>query len=527
MNDDTPKQSVTKLLERGLFYLDCGLRVDALRYLDEAASLDPQDMRVQQALMRARPAQAALAASTKTGRIHEIRPRQAQGTALGSPQVAAQDPTAQAFAKAYRARDWQGAVQAAQALIASKPDDAQAWGSLAQAQRRLADFDGSLASGKRAIALTNGDPAYVQAQAKTLWEAGRYAEAEVAYTGLMAELDEDSTIYADARMSRGMVRMTLHGPAAGIDDYEWRWRAGEIALPKVTQPYWDGTPAPGKRILFFGEQGFGDAIQFARYIPLIAERCGRVVVPCKPAMKRLMQSLPGDPEICDDVISRDAFDLYVPAMSAMRLLGADERSLPNQVPYLVAEDSDLSRLRPLIEARQGLRVGIAWTGSPTNANDWKRSIPPNLFAPLAQIPDVAMFSLQKLRDDTPETFRAAPGDVMDLSDEFSDFADTAAAIQCLDLVITADTSVAHLAGALGKPLWVILPKVPDWRWMTERGDSPWYPTMRLYRQREFGDWPEVMARVAADLRSLVSGRDADGPAKERWRGLTRLLPWRR
>ncbi|MEQ8505966.1 MAG: tetratricopeptide repeat-containing glycosyltransferase family protein [Rhodospirillales bacterium] len=523
MNDGTPKQSVTKLLERGLFYLDCGLRDDALRFLDEAASLDPQDLRVQQALMRARPAQAALAASTKTGRIHEIKPREAQqGAAPGSPQVATQNPMAQAFARAYRARDWQRAVEVARELIASKPNDARAWGSLAQAQRRLADFDGSLASSERTIALSDGDPGYVQAWAKTLWEAGRYAEAEVAYTNLMAELDEDSTMFADVRMSRGMVRMTLHGPAAGIDDYEWRWRAGEIALPKVTQPYWDGAPAPGKRILFFGEQGFGDAIQFARYIPLIAERCGRVIVPCKPAMKRLMQSLPGDLEICDDVISRDAFDLYVPAMSAMRLF----EELPGDTPYLAAAEDDIARLRPQIRSG-GLRVGIAWTGSPTNGGDWKRTIDPALFGGLARVPGVTLYSLQKVRDDTPENFQAPPEGAVDLASLLNDFADTAAAIACLDLVISADTSVVHLAGALGKPVWVMLPKVPDWRWMTERGDSPWYPTMRLYRQREFGDWPEVVARVAADLRSLVSGRDADAPAKERWRGLTRLLPWRR
>ena len=309
--------------------------------------------------------------------------------------------------------------------------------------------------------------------------------------------------------------MTLGGPAAGVEDYEWRWRAGQIALPDVAQPYWDGTPQPDKRILFYGEQGFGDAIQFARYVPLIAARCARVVMPCKPEIRRLMETLPGAPEVCAEKIARDSFDLYVPAMSAMRLFGAGVDALPR------AAQDDIAHLRPRIGRGGGLHIGIAWTGSPTNGGDWKRAIDPALFGGLARVPGVTLYSLQKVRDDTPEAFRNPPEGTVDLTPMLNDFADTAAAIACLDLVISADTSVAHLAGALAKPVWVMLPKVPDWRWMLGQGDSPWYPTMRLYRQDTFGDWPGVMARVAADLAMFEpKGRKKAG-------GLTRLLPWRR
>jgi len=500
---DGGEEEVRRVLERAQFYLECGLTEDAVRHLEDALALAPDDARLQAALDRIRPQPA------RPGRVFDIKPKRLPG-AGGEDLVAA-------FATAYRDRDWAGAADAARALTSARPDDARAWNSLAAAERRLADFDAALDAHDRAVALNPAAPGPALARAKTLWEAGRLEEADAAYGAQLPKLDEGGPQYADARMSRGMIRMTLGGPAAGIDDYEWRWRTGQIALPEVTQPYWDGTPQPDKRVLFYGEQGFGDAIQFARYVPLIAARCARVVVPCKPEIRRLMETLPGAPEICGEKIARDSFDLYVPAMSAMRLF----EDLPGETPYLAATDGDIARLRPRIEGGGGFRVGIAWTGSPTNGGDWKRAIDPALFGALARVPGVNLYSLQKVRDDTPEPFRRLPEGTVDLAPMLNDFADTAAAIACLDLVVSADTSVAHLAGALAKPVWVMLPKVPDWRWMLGRDDSPWYPTMRLYRQDAFGDWPGVMARVAADL----VGFEPTG--RKQARGLTRLLPWRR
>lgn len=502
MTEGSQAEEVRRILERAQFYLDCGLKADAVRHLEDALAMAPDDAAIQAALADLRPQPA------KPGRVFDIKPKR--------PPTASDDDLTAAFAAAYRDRNWAGAADAARTLTQARPDDARAWNSLAVVARRLGNFDVALDAHDRAVALSPAAPGAALARAKTLWEAGRLEEADAAYGAQLSKLDEDGPQYADARMSRGMIRMTLDGPAAGIDDYEWRWRSGQIALPEVAQPYWDGTPQPGKRILFYGEQGFGDAIQFARYVPLIAARCARVVVPCKPEIRRLMETLPGAPDICGEKIARDSFDLYFPAMSAMRLF----QDLPGETPYLAATDGDIARLRPRIGSG-GLRVGIAWTGSPTNGGDWKRAIDPALFEVLARVPGVTLYSLQKARDDTPEPFRRLPEGTVDLTPMLNDFADTAAAIACLDLVISADTSVAHLAGALAKPVWVMLPKVPDWRWMLGRGDSPWYPTMRLYRQDAFGDWPGVMARVAADLAMFeLKGRKKAG-------GLTRLLPWRR
>tara|TARA_R110001592_G_scaffold63417_1_gene194135 strand:- start:638 stop:2161 length:1524 start_codon:yes stop_codon:yes gene_type:complete len=507
MNEGSQAEEVRRVLERAQFYLDCGLTEDAVRHLEDALAQAPGDASVQAALAALRPQPA------KPGRMFDIKPKR--------PPVAGDDDLIAAFAAAYRDRDWAGAADAARALTQVRPDDARAWNSLAAAERHRGNFEAALDAHDRAVALTPAASGPALARAKTLWEAGRLIEADAAYGAQLPKLDEGGAQYADARMSRCMIRMTLDGPAAGIEDYEWRWRSGQIALPDVAQPYWDGTPQPGKRILLYGEQGFGDAIQFARYVPLIAACCARVVVPCKPEIRRLMETLPGAPEVCGEKISRDSFDLYVPAMSVMRLLGADLDALPRDVPYLHAADDDIRRLRPRIGGGGGLRVGIAWTGSPTNGGDWKRAIDPALFGGLTRVPGVTLYNLQKVRDDTPETFRSPPGGTVDLAPLLGDFADTAAAIACLDLVISADTSVAHLAGALAKPVWVMLPKVPDWRWMLGRDDSPWYPTMRLYRQNTFGDWPGVMARVAADLAGF------DPEARKKARGLTRLLPWRR
>ena len=484
---DGSDEEVRRVLERAEFYLNCGLAEDAARHLEDALALAPGDARIEAALARIRP-----------------------------PEPGGDDDPAAAFAKAYAARDWGGAADAVRVLIRTRPNDVRAWNSLAAAERHRGNFDAALDAHDRAVALNPAAPGPALARAKTLWEAGRLTDADAAYEAQLPGLDEGGPQYADARMSQGMIRMTLGGPAAGVEEFEWRWRAGQIALPDVAQPYWDGTPQPDKRILFYGEQGFGDAIQFARYVPLIAARCARVVVPCKPAIRRLMETLPGAPEVCGEKITRDSFDLYVPAMSAMRLF----EELPGDAPYLAAAEDDIARLRPRIGSG-GLRVGIAWTGSPTNGGDWKRTIDPALFGGLARVPGVTLYSLQKVRDDTPESFRDPPPGTVDLAPLLNDFADTAAAIACLDLVISADTSVVHLAGALAKPVWVMLPKVPDWRWMLGRDDSPWYPTMRLYRQDAFGDWPGVMARVATDLATFKS------PGRKKGGALTRLLPWRR
>ena len=490
MSELGQSRDVKRLLERAQFYAGCGLRDAALDFLKQAAVLAPDDASIKDAISRMG------GAPEKVGRTFEIKP----------PRQNTDDPR-KSLAEAVAVRDWRAARGFARQIAEAAPNDAKGWGALAVVERRAADFDAALAAHDKATSLDPARVSFAHARAKTLWEAGRYAEAEAAYESLLTGLNEDDPAYADARMCRGMIRMTLHGPAAGVEDYEWRWKTKEARLPDTSQPYWDGSSQADKRILFFGEQGFGDAIQFARYAPLVAGRCAQVIMPCKPPLQRLMKSLGGAVEVIGEKVHREAFDSYVPAMSCMRLLGAELSALPKDVPYLTASDEDVARFRPVIEGHDGLRVGIAWTGSPTNAHDWKRAIEPGLFSALAGVPGTTLFSLQKLRDDTPANLRSVPDGAVDLSALLTDFADTAAAIQCLDLVITADTSVAHLAGALGKPVWTMLSKVPDWRWMLARADTPWYPSMRLYRQPNAGDWQSVADSVAADLKDFAAGQE--------------------
>ncbi|MEK9671217.1 MAG: hypothetical protein VW268_01770 [Rhodospirillaceae bacterium] len=247
--------------------------------------------------------------------------------------------------------------------------------------------------------------------------------------------------------------------ASGLEDYEWRRKTGKNSLPQVNKPYWDGAFAPGDRILFFGEQGFGDAIQFARYIPMIAKRCARVIVPCKPAVKRLIASVTAfadNVDVRDEMFGRKEFEQYIPAMSAMRIFGTDMSTIPGDVPHLKAAPADVEKFRRIIRggAKPGAwKIGIAWTGSPTNTISWKKTVNPTLFERLMNEPAVELYSLQKMRDDMPYAVKRVPAGVNDLATHLNDFADTSAAIDCLDLVITVDTAVAHLAGALAKPVW--------------------------------------------------------------------------
>jgi tetratricopeptide (TPR) repeat protein len=534
MNDEARQDEVRQLLERGLYYLGCGLTEDAARHLAEAAALAPDDPAVCDALARL-PASSG-SSPRRPGRVHEIQPAKSRIAAMPAAPTAAPMHSgggrfARTFAEAFAAGDWDAAARAAETLTGLQPTDAKAWTSLALAEQRRGRFDAALAAHDRAIELTGDDPEFLRARAKTLWEAGRLDAAEAAYGDLLERLDEDGPGYADARMSRGMIRMTAGDFADGLEDYEWRWRTGKIALPDVPQPYWSGALARDDRILLYGEQGFGDAIQFARYVPWIAERCASVVMPCKPPLRRLMTSLKGAPDVRDQTISRGDFDQFVPAMSCFRVFGADRRAIPAEVPYLSADPADVEKFRAAI-GDGAPAVGIAWTGSPTNAISWKKTIPPERWAPLIGIGDARFFSLQVMRDDMTDDVKTVPKGVTDLAPDIADFADTAAAIECLDLVITVDTAVAHLAGALGKPVWTLLPFSADWRWGNEGARTPWYPTMTLYRQQTPGDWDEVMARVAADLAGHGGPGEDDAagaatPAAKKRRGLTRLLPWRR
>jgi hypothetical protein len=314
------------------------------------------------------------------------------------------------------------------------------------------------------------------------------------------------------------LRLSLGDFTAGWAEYEHRWHLPQVARLAVEAPMWAGEPLDGKTILLDAEQGFGDTIQFLRYVPLVAARGGRIVLRLQRSLVRLAASLPGELTIVTPGNRLGAFDLWCPLLSLPRVFGTRLESTPANVPYLGVRPALLDRWRRRLGGLAGLRVGIAWAGDPRHVNDFRRSIAFASWVPLLAVPGVSWVSLQ-LGPTAGAVATLAPTRVLDLSAELTDFAETAGAIANLDLVIAADTAVVHLAGAIGAPVWTLLPFTPDWRWLLNREDSPWYPTMRLLRQPAPGEWDAVIAQTAERLGQLVMhwhrARSADQIREER------------
>jgi hypothetical protein len=249
--------------------------------------------------------------------------------------------------------------------------------------------------------------------------------------------------------------------------------------------------------LIYAEQGFGDAMQFARYIPQIVARGGKVVVASAEVLHRLLSRVQGVSRMMSVNDSIEGCDLQFPLMSAPLVFGTTVESIPAPIPYLSAEPEAVERWKARLRSYEGLKVGIAWAGSPLHGNDENRSMDFSRLSPLLATPGVSWFSLQKKRADRPDS--VAPAPLIDFTPELDDFADTAALVANLDLVITVDTAVAHLAGGMGKPVWNMLAFASDWRWLRDRQDTPWYPNMRLFRQPTRGDWDSVVSRVGGEL----------------------------
>jgi tetratricopeptide (TPR) repeat protein len=309
--------------------------------------------------------------------------------------------------------------------------------------------------------------------------------------------------HADAHWNRALLQLLRGDFARGWVEYEWRWLKFPQFRRYFRQPLWDGFDIAGKTILLHAEQGFGDTIQFARFAPLVAQRGATVKLECQRELEGLLQHVNGVARTFSRGDQTPPFDVHCPLLSLPRALGLTLESIPNQVPYFqVDQNLSASWARRVNSPANEFKVGIVWAGARTHRRDAERSIGPAAFAPLAQIKGVRLFSLQKR--DAPT---ADPGyELIDLTKDLHDFADTAALIMNLDLIIGVDTAVMHLAGALGRKVWTLLTFSPDWRWLLDRDDSPWYPTMRLFRQPRPGEWKETMDRVVAALRQHLDSR---------------------
>jgi hypothetical protein len=275
-------------------------------------------------------------------------------------------------------------------------------------------------------------------------------------------------------------------------------------VPRSFQsPEWSGEDPAGKRLLLYAEQGFGDTIQFARYAPLAARRGAQVVLEVPPPLKVLLTGLTGVEVVAADSEPLPPFDLHCPLLSLPRAFATTVATIPADIPYIYAPADRVEAWKTRLP-HDAARVGLAWSGHPGSTKDYDRSIPFAQLAPLLEVPGVRFVSLQKdVRASDANAFRECRK-VIEFGRELKDFADTSAVISQLDLVITVDTAVAHLAGAMGKPVWVLLPCVPDFRWLLDRDHSPWYPNIRLFRKSEPREWGEVVARVTAELAAAVA-----------------------
>lgn len=411
----------------------------------------------------------------------------------------------------YLQRDFAGAREHLLRAVEAKPDFAQAQVLLSNALDELGLHEPALHAIERALAL---DPqlagAHVNRVRQLLALLRTRAAIAAAQEGLRLHPDDGELHWTLA------IAHLLGGDfAAGWREHEWRSQASaRKPLPDFGRPRWDGSQDLGGRtLLMFAEQGFGDGIQFLRFLAPVAERAGKIVLRLPGALCALARAAaPRNCVVIDDREPLPDTDYQCPLLSLPLALGILERDLPGAVPYLRADPQRVRDWRRrLNEHGASFTVGLVWSGNPEHANDGNRSIPLSAFAGLADA-GCRFVSLQpQVRDSDRDAFQQFGDRLLPYGAQLSDFADSAALVAALDLVISVDTSVAHLAGALGRPVWILLPYLPDWRWMLDRTDSPWYPSARLYRQGEERSWAAVLARVRGDLRVTVAAAQLDAP----------------
>ncbi len=462
----------------------------AAEYATALASWDDPAMRAARAMVLLRidePAEALREAEAAMAAEPGIEQRVALGAALRVNHRAAE------------------AAAVLRPVVAEAPDNAAAWISLGHAESMLGRVEAAVAALRRAVAIAS-DAEGFSALGLALAEAGSLTEAETMCAEAVRRAPGDAT----AAWAHAWVLLLRGEYGRGLSAYEARKRHPRFArdFPRLPGLEWRRGDLHGKRLLVRAEQGLGDTIQFARYITLLAARGARVILHCAPALVPLLAQLPAR------VIAKSAplpeYDLWVDQMSLPRLFGTTTGNIPMAEGYLNADAARAVAWRRRLPA-YGTLVGLAWAGNPAHGNDRRRSLPPSLLASLVRMPGIAPVSLQVGPGSGCATAELG---LTDMGALLGDFADTAAMIEGLDLVISVDTAVAHLAAAMGKPVWLLLPHAPDWRWMTRRRDTVWYESMRLFRQPAPGDWASVIENVAAALAERQSNQLVNAVATE-------------
>ncbi len=397
----------------------------------------------------------------------------------------------------------------------------------------LRRYDDALASCNKAVSLAPNAIAHMNL-GNVLEKLGRYEEALVEYDRaihknpvladafsnkanvlfLMREFDNAMSAYnhattlspdhAEAHWNKSLLMLLLGNYEEGWHMYEWRWKSKDCksAYRNYPQPLWLGNPGQlrGKTILIHAEQGQGDTIQMMRYVPIIAAQAAKIVLDVPDSLASMICDIPNAIVLKQGSVIPD-FDIHCPFMSLPLAFGTTLETIPDDVPYLRAPESKVEKWSVILGHRKHPRIGLVWSGATGHRNDHNRSIALQRLSPFFDL-DVEYHSLQVEYRNGDQEMLASTGRIVDHSNDIADYSDTAALIEHMDLVITVDTSVAHLVGALGKPVWIMLPHVPDWRWLLDREDSPWYPTARLFRQPSHGDWDSVIKSVISHISEI-------------------------
>jgi hypothetical protein len=380
-----------------------------------------------------------------------------------------------------------------------RPDYAPAHYGLGTALKEAGKISEAIASYHRALEL---DPGFAEAHNNLglcLEQQGQLDEAAICYRRA-TELAPD---FVRAHWNLSLLLLLKGDYEHAWAEYEWRWKTGEIPARLFAQPKWDGQPLAGKTVLLYAEQGYGDTFHFVRYAPLVQRLGGRVILQCQQRLAAVLAELLGIDQLVPEGHDLPNFDFHAPLLSLPGIFNTTLATIPAEIPYIFADPDLVEHWRDRLSDIAGIRIGINWHGRVADPHAARRDIPLTHFLDLARLPGVRLISLQKSPPDVwqPSDYSHA---IIDLGPDFDQargpFVDTAAVMKNLDLVISSDTSIVHLAGALGVPVWVALPSVADWRWLRDRSDSPWYSTMRLFRQKKPGDWGQVFEEIGETLR---------------------------
>lgn len=392
------------------------------------------------------------------------------------------------------------------ASLRLRPDYPEAYYNLAGLFAEQGNLDEAVRAYREAIRLRPNYTEAIRNLGNALLSAGDHAGAMACYEEQL-RLTPDNP---EGHLARAITWLVLGDYERGWPEYEWRWKVPEFTHRAFPQPRWDGSPLSGRTILLCSEQGLGDSIQYIRFAAGVKERGGTVLLECPPPLARLAATCPGIDRVVPWGEPLPEFDVHAPLLSLPAVLGTTLATVPAAVPYLSPEPELVEKWKAGLAPVREFKVGICWQGNPKFRADKQRSVPLARFEPLARVPGVRLYSLQK----GPGTEQLTPAgglgfEVTDLASQLDadgPFRDTAAVMKSLDLVIAPDTALAHLAGALGVPVWVALSTSAHFCWLLDRDDSPWYPTARLFRQKQYGDWSDVFSRMADALRELAAGR---------------------